>query len=485
MNKIDKKIKRDNWLAIERALRHDLERFVMKETRSVTRRYYVDGIEPEYPENYDWGLDLTVRLLCEPDATLEQWAQWKTEAALKPEAGQMQLSYLHSLYDVQFSFGRNSLFGKRDAQIHDYFFKRDIAASTLGFNDTDKQKAEREKQAYKDLVFWVYRCTRHISRIKVNPFSQYYSGIEEAIERVMHYSEHPYNIHEIIEPYGPTNYGLTPAICPIELAHRHPEKFDPMIRPVVNLVHDFFVHPDTNSGLRDVYSQIVESQLDEYAEKTGAGGSLSVCIRYETAEQLQAMLPMLYFNTRYPNKADDPEGAIRSLPPIGNRSFRASYNIVTKFWGAGFEPERHIVLDGTTLFLEYTAPLSFRDNIGILIALQYDARNLEEKINARSDLPDDDMNGDYDKAALVYLLRPLRGVWRVGAFTQRIDNSLDFSDPVNSPQKELLEGDSKEIDSIVNSDNNTEKTLESLMNDCYRLILEDGHKMWGRDGWNF
>ena len=485
MNKIDKKIKRDNWPAIERALRHKLERFVMKETRSVTRRYYVDGIEPEYPENYDWGLDLTVRLLCEPDATLEQWAQWKTEAAWKPEAGQMQLSYLYILYDVQFSFGKNSLFGKRDAQIHDYFFRRDNITDTHGASDTEKQKAEREKNAYQNLVFWVQQCVVYIKRLKVNPYSQGYKGIESAIERVKHYSEKPYDLYQIIEPYGPTSYGLTSVVCPIELAYRHPEKFDPLIRPVVNLLHDFFVHPDTNSSLRDIYQQIVESQLDEYAEKTGAGGCLSVCIRYDTAEQLQAMLPMLYFDTRYPNKADDPEGAIRSLPPIGNRSFRASFNIVMKFWEAGFEPERHVVLDDTTLFLEYTVPLSFSDNINLLIALQFDATNLEEKLDARSDLPDDDIDGDYDKAALVYLLRPLQGVWRVGAFQQRDDNSLDYSDPANSPQKELLEGDSEEIDSIVNRDVATEIILESLISSGCQIILDNGHQMWGCDGWDF
>ena len=479
MRKVDKGLRRLNWPAIEKAIGVALRGYVMGKNKAVTRKYYVDGIEPVYPPAMP-GLDslqpaLLIRLLCEPEATEEQWEEWKQEFPNRDSF----LSVLQLQRDPtrQFYFGNNSLFNHREAEIQEFWYKdrKKEAFSLKSSSNRDGLEKKREDRDILNVLSPLIVLKNESIRMKRNPHSFYSTSFDYEFDYIVKCLD--------IEKDLPVIYDeekhcieLTHRFCPLECVHRHPERFDSGIQYRIKRLHDYFVDSQTHPVLLQAYRQTIEMQFDRYIEYSGAGASISVCLRYDHPDQLQAMLPLLYEETRYPCQSSDPDGTIHCLPnSTGDRGKRRSFATIRNLWSAGFNAERHIELDEITLFVEFTAPLSWSVAQKVLFSLRADATNLENKLKARKMLSGDHILDVIDSASMVYLLKPIQGCWRAGAWAR-------YADPGIAPDKaevvlnmDIAEGENTEIDRIVNVDDSVEITLQRLLNEGYSIIRQKGH----------
>ena len=187
------------------------------------------------------------------------------------------------------------------------------------------------------------------------------------------------------------------------------------------------------------------------------------------------MLPLLYHETRHPSKRDDPDGTIRAFSTGSNPGIRRSYCTITGLRDIGFNADSHVVIDDRTLLVEFAVPIRWEPTRHALFSLGYDATNLEEKLKARKLMPGDYIDEEIDSAALVYLLVPIQGQWRVGAWARYFDLKLDLDKPENCPNKELVDGENEYIDKIVNQDMPVEKKMLMLLEDGFSVIRKKGH----------
>ena len=478
MNKLDKKQKRLNWPAIEYAIRTAHSEYLRGKNKSLTRRYYVDGIEPVYSPPMP-GLDspqvnLFLRLLCEPEATKEQWEQWKEE-----NDENLQIAY-RSVRGFQnhpdFYFGNNSLFNRREADMEAFFYNRNFDEELKSYYSR-YPKSWKEKCVKRDIM-WVLKPVRgvisRLNTMKRNPYAIDSHGFENNFAQAIAHLEIEKDLPVIYDEDQHGKYLLT-VFCPIEWAHRHPDRFNPEIKPEVQRLRDYFLDEKTHPVLRQAYLQTVENKLDEYVEHSGAGARIRVCLRYDHPAQLQAMLPLLYHETRHPSKPDDPDGTIRAFSTGSNPGIRRSYCTITGLRDIGFNADSHVVIDDRTLLVEFAVPIRWEPTRHALFSLGYDATNLEEKLKARKLMPGDYIDEEIDSAALVYLLVPIQGQWRVGAWARYFDLKLDLDKPENCPNKELVDGENEYIDKIVNQDMPVEKKMLMLLEDGFSVIRKKGH----------
>ena len=475
MRKVDKKQRRLNWPAVEQAIRWTLSSYVTGKNKAITRKYYVDGIEPVYPSMRRSQPDLLIRLLCEPEATEEQWAVWRKEYSTRDDFASVLLLQKDGI--GKFYFGNNSLFNGREAEIQALWYEDQLdqlfALKLLSYRDgLEKRREDRDilnvLSLFKNLI-------NSNCKIKRNPYSFYSTSFNYELDFKVKCME--------VEKDLPVNFDenehcitLTHFFCPLECVYRHPERFNPQIQSRIKRLHNYFTNKETHAVLQHAYRRTIERQFEKYIEYSGAGASISVCIRYDHQDQLQAMLPLLYEETRYPCHADDPDGLINVLPDAGgDRGSRQSFKTVLNLWQAGFNAERHAVIDDVTLFLEFTVPLSWGLAQRVLYSLCADATNLQEKLKARKMLAGDNSHEATDSSEMVYLLKPIAGGWRAGAWNRNLSAGLTGENPEIVLKTELEEGDNPDIDSIVNEDGSIETTLKRLLDEGYSIIRQKGY----------
>ena len=147
MRKVDKKQRRLNWPAVEQAIRWTLSSYVTGKNKAITRKYYVDGIEPVYASMRRSQPDLLIRLLCEPEATEEQWAVWRKEYSTRDDFASVLLLQEDGI--GKFYFGNNSLFNGREAEIQALWYEDQLdqlfALKLLSYRDgLEKRREDRD-----------------------------------------------------------------------------------------------------------------------------------------------------------------------------------------------------------------------------------------------------------------------------------------------------------------------------------------------------
>lgn len=460
---LEKKQRRENWEGIEAALRTASPVYVNKDNKTAMRRYYVDGTVAQLsmgPYGNPMPLRLFALLLLEPCVSRDQWQEWEEEQSQRP-------GYHTGFFEMQkvtyHYFGENTVFEGRETEIYEFFYRK--LAPKIG------------PDVYPHTLLSLGPAIDQISRMQVNPYSQIWRKDQEKFEQLSDVPDEKFNIDPHVAPddwlyqshmpYDPL--WLARSMCPIEWAYRNPEKFDSAIKPIVEKFRDYYLN--THVSIREVYEKTIEANLVQWAEITCAGGQVSVCIEYERADQLEAMLPLLDPATRFPCKSDDPPNMVRALPLRKGREFRASYVNVMDLWKAGFQVSKQLVLGDRTLFLQFGAPLRRDRMYWPLMVLSCDVTDLEARVKARKSMQDDEIGIKKKVGKVVYLIEPLVGKCRVGAVEK--EYAPDGGDIEFYPGwLELQEGENEHIDGILET-----KDSEQLMVDLlkeYHLIRKEG-----------
>ena len=111
-------------------------------------------------------------------------------------------------------------------------------------------------------------------------------------------------------------------------------------------------------------------------------------MKYDTVEQLQAMLIQMNPKTRYPVNIDDPSGTIYPVRLWKDFDNRPSAEIVESQWKYGTIFSSHEIADRSTLVCYPQVTLGF--SADAIKGLSWDATNLEEKYQSKKPLPGDD-----------------------------------------------------------------------------------------------
>lgn len=452
---MDKKLRRENWPAIETVLRHDRSLLLDKNNKANTRRYYIDGVMSEFQGvNGSRPLRVIERLLLEPDATKDKWAEWYEEVPTHDSTKYFEYQGGRK-NSIGHYFGNNSLFGGREEEIYDFFYKDNLHKENLD----------------KPLHFLLSAggsILNNASRMKLNSYNQNWRLSNRRFDQIM---EMPAAVFSKFNGNSDCQL-LAKSMCMTEWAHRNILEFDSNLIPMIKSCRKFYIH--SNQGIKVAYEQTLENKLDLWVESTGAGGRMSICIRYDEPQYLDAILPFLHPETRYPCEAGDQTGLVRALPLLTGRNFRTSYNLMLRFWNAGFVVKKREILDERTLYLELLIPLGRKLLYPVLSYLSRDATNFKEKISARKNMAGDDISdNDSQVGQLIYVVEPCIGKRRVGAIPRYVENE---SNSVGRLQRwiELTEGVDTKIDKII--EHNTDRESVSLLLEQYDRILGLGIK---------
>ena len=457
--------RRASWRALENYFRSNNQDFLInKHNKAAIRRYYVDG---EEPEGYIYNpvgpkiaeLSCFQKLILEPDATQEQWALWFDPASASSRqraGGRSFLKLLGGWRDnyIGYGFGENTFFNGREKEIYEYFFEIEGRKITYPVSDDESLTS----------LLALPSCIKYpMCRMKINPN---YIGWRFAETRFAEVANLSPDRFEKFDPESDTQE-LASSICAIEWAHRHPDKFDAAVKPMVALCHSFYTN--TNGTVCTIYEQTIESKIDCWAESTGAGGSMNIVVQYDSTEHLEAIIPLLNYKTRYPCNEDDEEGVVKALPLLKGRNYRVSYHLIQNYWNSGFEVVRYEKADARTLLIELRLPLSRLQLYPVLNYLIVNSLNIEERLKAKKNLPGDTLFEDEDPyvGKLVYMIQPMVGKPRIGVI---------LSDKIRRDQigrwSELSFGENTRIDDVLLRSLNRANSTELL--ECYDFVANEG-----------
>ncbi len=446
MNEIDKKKRRANWPGIEASLRACSEVYVSPKYKSAMKKYYIEGIEPEW---WKGGPGLILRLICDPGATQEKWECWKEED--NPGKGTWR-RFMNIQCETNIYMGGNSPFGGREEEIYDYFF------SDL-FKPYKRQLTEEDIYEYAQGALRPFVKT--IGGISLATHSQVCREVDRLVQGVKAQSPASYRFEKEMNT-GREIYELV--FCPIAWAYQHPDKFDQKLKVPIRTLYKFLTNPKVSPLLRDTFDDIVEKNLESYAEQTGAGGLVSACFQYRSKAQLQAVLPLLSPHTRYPYNADTPEDRVVGLPrPTEEKRNRTSYRAISYLWKSGFIADRVSVVDDRTLFVQFRAPLGWHCLEYSLHALRQDVTSLEARITSAKPLPKDDGKRK-QYARCVFVVEPLLGQSSVGA--SMIKGGVEFV--------QVTKGSDRILDKYLKRNCTLEEVLPELLVSEYSVIQEKG-----------
>ena len=457
--------RRASWPAIENYFRQNNEDLLVnKHNKSTIKRYFVEGEEPEgyiYDPKVPKIAKFTYfhKLILEPNANRDQWVLWFDPLSISAREGGGGVSFLKMLggwrdNNIGYGFGENSLFGGRENEIYEYFYE--IEGRKLVYPVLDDESLTS--------LLSLPSCIMYpMCRMKINPF---YIGWRFAEPRFAEISKLSPDRFEKLDPESHVQ-DLASSMCAIEWAHRHPDKFDSAVEPMVALCRSFYVN--TTDTFRNIYSQTIETKLDCWAESTGAGGSMTIAIQYDTPEHLEAVIPLLTYKTRYPCNKDDEEGVVKALPLLKGRNYRVSYYLIQNYWNSGFEVVRYEKTDARTLQIELCLPLGRLQLYPALNYLIVNSLNIEERLKARKNLPGDTLFEDEDPfvGKLVYIIIPMVGEPRIGVI---------LSDKMRRDQigwwSEMCFGENTRIDDVLLKSLNRANSTELL--ECYDFVANEG-----------
>ena len=347
MTKPNERQRRANWPGIEASIRAYGKEYVSPKNKAAMRRYYIEGVKPKLSFLQDGECPaLIVRLMCEPHATEATWKRWKNELSIS-HLGGARRSFVKLQQNTNVYMGTNSPFGGREKQIYDYFFKK--VGKSLNREIT---KEDIYALADSDLRHLI----KDIGVIKLAKHSQVSREIDWFVRQGV---EHRTTLHHRNENNEDDNHTYAKAFCPIAIAHTHPGKFDPRLKYSIRKLFKLLGDSKVSPLLQNTFNESVTTSMNRYAEETGAGGLVSVSLRYNSKAQLQAVLPVLSPGTRFPFDRDTPEDRVVGLPiaSVGNRQNRPSYRAISYLWKSGLVADHISQIDDKTVFIQFKAPL--------------------------------------------------------------------------------------------------------------------------------
>jgi len=104
----------------------------------------------------------------------------------------------------------------------------------------------------------------------------------------------------------------------------------------------------------------------------------TMCIRFDTKEQIDATIKMLDPATRFPFDQAREYGELDSLIGIEGESLK-SLELVNTLWKKGLRINRYEIVDGLTLIVEFIADYLRYSTLTDFSVLSFDATNISER----------------------------------------------------------------------------------------------------------
>ena len=454
MTEIDIKQRRANWPGIEASLRaHDYV-YVLPKDKPTMKKYYIEGAEPDL---FLGEIGLIARLMCEPQSTEADWKRWKSEHSMNALGGAMR-AFMNLQENKSVYMGNNSPFGGREAEIYEYFFADLMKPFKRQITEVDIYVL-----AKRTLPQYIY----DIGAVKLATYTQAFRAVDYYVRGVEEWT-HPLDPNVNVEDHRT----YAKVFCPIAFVYKNPKNFDQRLKDPIRKLYQFLLDPDVSPLLRDTFNVAVKRSLDQYAEETGAGGVVSACFQYRSRALLEAVLPVLSPDTRYPHSVDTPEDRVVGLPTasVGDRQNRTSFRSISYLWQSGFIADRVVQIDDKTLFVQFKAPMCVGYLQNTLHALRQDLTDLEARIKAGKPLAKDAAKRK-QYAKCVYTVEPLVGRSMIGA-------SISGG---NTEFVQIFRGLDSEIDKYFTRKKAMEDVLLDLLESEYSRIQDKGtscHGYW-------
>ena len=450
----DKKARKASWPGIKAffSKRKTTHAFYPAELRKL----YIDGILPDVDQKVlqEYQTDLICRLVLEPDSRAEDWDDWNLDLTSN------ELKHQYALFIGLEHFAQNSFLAGRELEIYDYFFK-DIRAGTGNIERIIKIK---ENKTAEFMGWFLGSLVTLLSKHELNAYSQEWRKAESLTDYLLQSAGNHYDHASDIEK-------LRIPVCRFEWCVRNLDNYNPLVQSELKKLRAAFDDERTHSIVRESYHATVTREMDSYVESTAAGGRFSVLIEYDTSEQLEAMVPLLMPETRFPFT---PETYGKILTPFPNRKQhgpqRVSYNGLLGLWNLGFKADRIEVVNSRTLYVEFTGFVTLSNSVVAIDVLRSNMVKFLEKMNARKVLPEDiEYKTPYFKT--LYVVSPVAGRKRVGAVPK--GSFLDSREA----SKEIYEGVDSSVDKLLNSKGESIDILQSLMSDHFDGIMDSGNSI--------
>ena len=456
MNGVSRDQRSANLPGLHMALRevapYDLRNGLSKELAA----WYVEGKRTK-----DGKYALLTTLACEPDADEARWnelrAVYRGQGKRIPEVSDQRAlldrwltadRFISTGDNFAVYFGCNTILNGREEAIYKFFYQ-DLARGVSTAGDSLTKLVSNHTR----------RVLNWMKPLDVNPYAQgwqqadeFAAIVEAGLPRAMDFSA------------ARDSASLREYICPVEWAHRNPTAFDSRLLPVVRTLRSAMLEATGRGPLAEAYEAVASNHLSHYAEQTAAGGTFSLCVRYDSAEELKAAELLIQPHTRYPYDGDMRDGLIRALPNYDSRRWRLSSQVLRWSWTSGLTAFHMSRCDERTLFIQVKAPLGFQAVWSALVYLCYDLRNIEARANSTKEFPNDDAVQALPRDAICFV-QPLRGRWRMVA--------MGWGDHY----AEVWEGEDAILDSVVGAGDTPADFMPAQMTDSLARVRRNGNRL--------
>lgn len=171
----------------------------------------------------------------------------------------------------------------------------------------------------------------------------------------------------------------------IEIINKYPDRFDPNIVALSQNVYKILTAGDTPTVVKDYYQKLVSEKLSEYQHNACVGNRLTVCVRYDNKEQLNASIEQLDPNTRHPSGANSNDGRIYNLNSYeGN--IRPSVFIINELWKHGLVTDELQCIDDKTLVFSLHVGTNYGKTFSAFSTMFYDACGIRKRYSSKTSL---------------------------------------------------------------------------------------------------
>jgi len=302
--------------------------------------------------------------------------------------------------DYHYYFGGNSFFQNQEKYIYDYFnFEEELSDFTF-------LEGMREQN---DLTSFL--------NVKQTPFCKIVKSlnVEEHLQVGRTIEDWFHRLRKL-----PTDLTVDQRdewndqfLCSIEWVCLHPERFNQQLVRLAMRAKEILEHKDVPDNVTSYYKNVVQDGLTNYAAESRAGGTVTICVRYETEEHLQAMLEVMNPATRYPFNQELPKDRIQHLL-FREGNIRVSQGILHSMWKAGTVFDSYEVIDGTTLTCTLRCGLFLFGTMEGISGLGYDARDIGERYKVKKPTRADAIISRAKCATVSAVIEAIDGTWSAG-----------------------------------------------------------------------
>ena len=380
---IDIKLRKKNWQAVSRLLRAELGVRGSDDIKKLKAAYFGEISLEEATKRP------LVKLIIAGEVTDALCSEIRNNShdlvSLRDKFFKMQESR-------KFYFGENSFLGHQEVQIYDKLFE-----GAVEFEERVKMFHGKNYDTLEDCLFLDYRWSAMLTRLSVPAHWQQWRCFDEWRACVLSAMDSAKPISDVDDGTG-ANERLMLSLCAVAWAAAHMEQLQhlsPRTLWLVESMHEVLTSPDTPEVIRNEFRRVTALRMSDYEDQC-PGGTLTLCVRYETVEQLEAAIKLLDPKTRYPFSADDEEGRIHFLRESADWEYRLSSEMLHRLWDHGAVFSGYQVIDETTLVVKQRRSLSWIDVASSMRALCYNAVDLKKRCEARKTHKGDSNMADVD-----------------------------------------------------------------------------------------